>query len=542
MKKFYALPALLLIFGLFSCTAIKDEVVVDPTVPIIEFNPKEADADGIPEYYLFDDNPEHLNSRFLADGDEPSSIAHFSDLTEGIYTVFSYHHRGYSVGFDEDLYYDTVFSSSNGGSFKILSIGLDHDWDWNQAWADYTNTSVQMPEYLRTFNCTCGRCKSGDGYINPDCPSVIRGESREPKTAEFDSLNKNFRISGGEMYCLSEIEGRIAREGINHFRFGGYNEPMWLMMRFQVTNGTVDFDTVAYRDINDAKAKFSSRHKGPFDNEPQYKGIAANAPEVTAEINIEINDATPSGVMPVTVKNMRVPNGYTIPDGVFATNVNTWREERPISVESDLMELEYRDKTKLQLYGENADAIDDVWRFDAYHTKLYGGYKNRDKRILKRYGAEVGDRFVPNGEMSQLKYPTGGEPATDRFYSYTACNLGNFGVTDVYDINAVNRGADSRLLTFEIKSIAGQVYRYSQTDSRGREVISSGGAYIMKKFDDDPAEDLNSDAEPKERIKPAEYGDQIRFVLEPNEQYSIRVEVTTLTGCVAPMHNRFVID
>lgn len=542
MKKFYILPILILVCGLCSCTDINDEAVIDYSAPIIEFNARETSADGTSEYYLFDDNPEHLNSRFLADSNEPSSIAHFSDLAKGIYTVFSYHHRGYSVGFDEDLYYDTVFSSSNGGSFKILSIGMDHNWDWNQAWADYTNTSVKMPEYFRTINCICGRCNVGDGYINPDCPSVIRGESRQPKTAEFDCLNKDFNISGGEMYYLSEIEGRILREEMNHFRFGGYNEPMWLMMKFQVTGGTVDFDTVAYQNIDDAKAKFQLRQKGAFDNEPQYKGIAANAPEVTAELNIEVNDETPSGPLPVTVKNMRVPNGYTISDGVFATNVNTWREERPIAAESDLMKLEYRDETKLSLYGKDVKTIDGVWRFDAYHTKLYGGYKGKDKRILKRYGAEVGDSFVPNGEMAQLKYPTGSEPSTDKFYRYTACNLGNFGVTDIYDIDAVNYGTAPRSLTFEIKSIAGQVYRYSQTDGLGQEVTGSGGDYIMKKFDDDPAEDSNSDTEPKERIKPAEYGDQIRFILEPNEQYNIRIEVTTLTGCVAPMHNRFVID
>ena len=95
--------------------------------------------------------PEHLTPDYIADGTIPSSIAHFGSLEPGVYTVFSYHHRGDSDDYQADLYYDTVFSSENGGSFEILQIGLDKNWDWNRAWADYTNTPVQMRyiiEYL----------------------------------------------------------------------------------------------------------------------------------------------------------------------------------------------------------------------------------------------------------------------------------------------------------------------------------------------------------------------------------------------------------
>lgn len=523
------------------CSCAAEDITVDINAPVIEFTARETDESGLPEYYLFDDNPEHLNSRFLLDGETPSSIAHFENLTEGIYTVFSYHHRGYSVDFNADLYYDTIFSSADGGSFEILNIGLDHDWNWTQAWADYTNTPVAMPEYLRTFNCTCG-VGTGESAHADGCPAVIRDEKREPKTAEFECINKNFSLSGGSTAYLSEIEGRITREDINHFRYGGWNEPMWLMLRFKVTGGSIDFDTVAYQSIDEAKENFVSRLKGPYDNEPQYKGIAKNAPEVTADFDINLGGETPSGALPVTVKNMRVPSGFTIPDGVFATYVNTWREKRPIAAESDLMQLEYRDDTKLPLYGKNILDCDNVWRFDAYHTKHYGNYDRAYEKKLKKYGAATGDDFVPNTAMASLKYPTGGETSTDEFYKYNACNLGNFGVTEIYNIHAVNSDSVPRTLKFEFKSIAGQVYRYRQTDSGGKTVTDDGGTYIMKKFDDDPAEDPRSNADPKERLTPAEYGNTLSFSLDKNSEYDIKIEITTLTGCVAPMHNRFIVE
>lgn len=531
---------------LCSCTAYDKSASPDPNAPVIEFTAQTESDDGLPEYYLFDDNPEHLNSKFLADGETPSSIAHFDELTPGIYTVFSYHHRGYSTESDADLYYDAVFSSETGGSFEIMNLGLDHNWNWNQAWADYSGVTVEMPEFLRTFNCTCGDkcgCSSENGKcIQPECPAIIRGEKREPKTRDFIGLNITRKVQSGEQLYLSELIPYIKNADINHFRYGGWNEPMWLMMKFKVTDGTVNFDTAAYSDINAAKASFGSWLKGPFDNEPQYKCIVKNAPIVTTEFDYEITDLTKSGAIPVTVKNMRVPDGYTIENGTFATNVNTWRERQPIAAESDLMLIEYKDGTKLPLYGKNAENKDNIWHFDAYHTKVYSISDRKYNRKLRSFGIQTDDTFVPNGNMHDTDYPKGAEVSTDEFYKYTACNLGNFGVTEKYKIHVSNTGTKQRAFWFDIKSIAGQVYRYTQTDSSGRIISSDDGRYIMKKFDDDPKENPASSAEPKERLAAAEYSDTLSFDIAPKENCDIEIEITTLTGCVAPMHNTFGIE
>ena len=519
----------------------------DRADPVIQFEAQKTAADGTAEYYLFDDNPEHLNSKFLADGEEPSSIAHFGELQPGIYTVFSYHHRGYSVDLNADLYYDAVFSSSNEGEFEILNLGIDHDWDWNQAWADYTGTEVVMPEFLRTFNCTCGEdcpCINGGDCPDPSCPAIIRNESRQPKTAEFDNLNTPKRVSAGSPLYLSEVVSYIEKNDVNHFRYGGWNEPMWMMLRFRVTGGSVNFDTVAYQDQAALKANFSTLKPGAFDNEPQYKGIAPNAPIVTAEFEYTIDDATPEGPVPVTVINARAPQGVTIPDGVFATNVNTWREEAPIAAESDIMRLEYKDDTKYGLYGSNVaeSEKDNVWRFDPYHTKHYGGYDKAAEKALREYGVAVGENFIPNSSILDINYPKGSEISTDEFYAYNACNLGNFGVTSRYIVHLKNSGTAQRTFSFSMESIAGQVYRYSQIDAQSGEIIADdGGKYIMKKFDDDPREDPASTSDPKERLTPARMGDTLSFETEPGKEYAITIEITTLTGCVAPLRNKFEI-
>ncbi len=63
----------------------------------------------------------------------------------------------------------------------------------------------------------------------------------------------------------------------------------------------------------------------------------------------------------------------------------------------------------------------------------------------------------------------------------------------------------------------------------------------MKKYDYDPAEDPESTSEPKARITPPEHSSEVSFDIESGEKYTIELEVTTLTGCTAPMHNMMSI-
>ena len=93
-----------------------------------------------------------------------------------------------------------------------------------------------------------------------------------------------------------------------------------------------------------------------------------------------------------------------------------------------------------------------------------------------------------------------------------------------------------------MKSIAGQVYRFRQISANGDVLYSDEGMYYMKKFDYDPAEDPTSTSEPKSRIEPPEHASEISFDIEKNTESVLEIEVTTLTGCTAPMHNKMSIE
>ena len=543
MKRLILPVIILTAMALSSCGQSRAPETLS-NIPLINFTAQTESEDGIPEYYIFDDNPEHLNPRFLADGENPSLIAHFEGLTPGIYTVFSYHHRGDSVDGSADLYFDVSFTSPDNGKFEILNLGLDNNWDWNQAWADYTNTSVAMPEYISTFFCDCADCVDHTQGVcdMSDCKAFIHSEHRDPRTSSFSGLNAP-TVAAEQPLLLSTLLPHITATDVNHFRYGGYDEPMWLIMKFRVISGTVTFDTLAYQNKDTALANFATLKKGPWDNEPQYKGIAKNAPIVTTEFDYEISDETQSGAVPVMVKNMRVPEGYVIENGMFATNVNTWREELPIAAESDLMLLEYRDEEKLMQYGEDINDRDNIWRFDAFHTKACVlDIDEETTAALNSYGIKTVDNFVPNSPMTNVKHPKGNKLSSYDFYKYTACNLGNFGVTNRYIMHISNTGSMSRKFSFNLSSIAGQVYRFSQVSADGRVIYDDGGEWIMKKFDSNPAVDPQSTTEPKGRIEAPEYSDTLSFDIVPGASDTITLEIATLTGCTAPLHHTMYVE
>lgn len=502
-------------------------------IPNLEFEAVKYTNDGKPCYYLFDDNPEHLHEDFLADGDVSSSIAHFENLKPGIYTIFSYHHRGDSSEAEEDLFFDVLFRPRINSEYKINKIGLDHDWQWNKAWADFSGVDVYLPEYLKSFECTCPdkACSKPDSICPEEvCPCTVRNELVEANPERYVETGEIFAISGGQYQLLSEQITVIKNEKINEIRHGGYNEPIWLMMEFEIISGEMTVDTVAYNDLEKAKEKFGEMIPGRVAKEPQFKGIAENAPIVEAKLEYVFDDTTKPGPLPVRIFNQRYPEGYVAKDGNFGTNVNTWKVEELVaaeSAESDMMKLVYRDEAKLSLYGENAVNKNDVWLFDPFHTSLYSDKGNGD--------------FVPNIPMAQIDFPAGREKTPADFYGNYVLNLGNFGVRYLYTFNLKNQASEPKTFCFSMNSLSGQVYRYTLY-KENEKVQDDGGRYIMKKFDIDPAENPESTTEPKERLEPSKYTSTERFTLEPNSEYILEFEVVTLTGCDAPMTNTLSIE
>ena len=161
---------------------------------------------------------------------------------------------------------------------------------------------------------------------------------------------------------------------------------------------------------------------------------------------------------------------------------------------------------------------------------------------LNGYGILTGDKFIPNSPMSETNHPTGDEISSYDFYKYTACNLGNFGVTNRYVIHISNTDSKVRKFLFDMSSIAGQVYRFSQTDGNGNVIYNDGGEWIMKRYDSNPAVDPQSTSDPQGRIEPPEYSDTLGFDIAPGAKNIVTLEIATLTGCTAPLHNTMYVE
>lgn len=511
---------------LSGCFAGTINGFTDEEIPNLKFSAVKTDDLGNDCFYLFDDNPEHLHSEYLADAEEPSSVAHFGGLTKGIYTVFSYHHRGDCADSDTDLFFDTLFRGEETAEIKIHRIGLNRDWDWNSVWADYSGTEVYAPEYLQTFDCKCAdgcKCGEADGSCGGGCGCVKYDELTVPNRGKYGSLEEVYCVEGNDKLLLSEMLSGISENRLNEIRHGGYNEPIWLMLQFEVLSGKVSFDTIAYTDKETAKSNFDIMKNGRYEKEPQFKGKADNAPIVCAEISYEIDGDVKTGALPIRIFNQRYPDGFTAKNGQFGTNVNTWKMKSLISAESaesDMLRLVYEDESKSELYGSDIpnESRDNIWHFDPFYTSLYSDKENTG--------------FIPNLPMSKVKFPKGGRAVPDDFYLKYVCNLGNFGVAYRYTFNLKNVDSADAEFVFSMNSVSGHVYRFNFTDESGNVLRDDGGRYIVKKYDKDPAVNPKNRAE---RLKPQKYTTSEKFTLEAGRTYKVSFELVTLTGCDAPI-------
>lgn len=506
MKK--AVLLLIFVLALTSCAG-ESIVTYGGDVPELRFLPVTHTADGTKCFYLFDDNPEHLNENFLADGETPSSIAHFEGLKKGVYTIFSYHHRGTAAESEEDLFFDVLFSGS--GVFKITRLGLDHDWQWNNVWADFTGEEVFAPEIINSSGCTCARkaCGKADGECIGDCTCADKNVRYLPEN-KFSGLSTEKELCI-DRKLLSEIIPEVEGERINEIRHGGYNEPIWLMIELEILSGEITVDTIAYKDKQNCN--FDEMKAGRVADEPQYKGLAESAPIVRAELSYVIEDEF-TGPLPIKIVNQKHPEGI-VTDGEFATNVNTWKNTDIISAESaesDLLALSYIDAAKAELYGEAAADRDSTWHFDPYHTKLYSG---------------TDSSFVPNGLLDVGEYYGKNE---SEFYKKYVLNLGNFGVRYIYEITLENLADKDKLFCFSLSSVSGHVYKYA-LENDGK-IAAESGKYIVKKFDNSPAKKAFST-----ESKPQKYTSGEELLLCGGRTYKLTLEVVTLTGCDAPLTN-----
>lgn len=249
-------------------------------------------------------------------------------------------------------------------------------------------------------------------------------------------------------------------------------------MEFEVSDETADFDTVAYYNAgNKNNLQIGSMKKGEYEWDMQYKGKTDSAPQVNTSLEYYIDDSIESNtVLPVKIINQIFPDGIQTANGRFTTNVNSYT---------------------LQNWQTADDSSQSPWYFD---------YEHNDKTNEKLPISSSGPDLINN----------------------SAANLGNYGVTNNYDITIYNVGSSDRELIYNIFSEGFHIYAYKVYYNNDSEPAIVKGLTLKPAY-----LDMGTGGETEENVS---------IPIRANTTVRIELKITMTTGCNSTIHNKFIMN
>ena len=455
-------------------------------------------------YYIYDDNPEYIRRCDILDDSwyAPSALMHSYELQPGTYNVFAYHHvslesigDGYTpqdamFANDTELYFDAIFSNTGntGGKVKINKLGfrtaVEDSWNCNlRTWQDYQ----------RPYN------NSEEFYINAS-PLFLSDLTGEKKIRNASGTNPD--------------------NGIVH-----------LLLEFEVTEGSVDFSTVAYHNKANALQIFEQngqRVEGKYEYTETLKGqAAASRIRRSNVLDYTIND----DVAPNTMLQFKIQNQFydSLTTDVFVTHCSPW--EQPHNVPgSAVVDLAFSGEGVISRHPDGSIAASGgnrTWYLDTMHSRFLeshsvpdvgkmGVYQNKaafaaneqfDESWLKAVGqANNMELFnIFNGNSTQQT--RAGEGISTSFIS--------FGITYQVPIRIYNAGDTQRKLKYKVLACRDEFEIWSDKVE----------PYLGE---------LDSTTNVQERI--------IEIDLPPRETTTLTVDATLLTGGVGVVLHRIVVE
>lgn len=367
--------------------------------------------------FLYNNNPEGLDDMMIAAGDEPRYISNHDGLTPDTYYLYmSYFNytgsgeRGYDIEVDAQITAreDAVFYVDNA-SFETVQI---------TAYEENGTLYRTMPEWQ--FNGVCADMLG--------IPIIDLRGTHEYMPHEFG--RREVRLKKGETFWLSDCFG-------DDYDVVHFADPVHFQALIELESGVLDIDTIALPhngELGDRSDVPEDIAFGIYRYDYTVKGIADTLPQVkTDTLRYTIDDSDKDGtVLPGTVYNQYSPDGLTLE--TWCSNINPVADHwsKYTAVESDMIALEYEDDNKLTYYGKNVTDRDNIWRFDTRHaaTTNYSQLSGRSQ-----------DDYSPNFEIDDI-FRDGIEPA--------ACNLGNYGVTETYELEITNEGDKDRYFEYNV--------------------------------------------------------------------------------------------
>lgn len=366
--------------------------------------------------YLYNNNPEGIDDAAMAAGENPRYISSYESLGPDTYYLYmSYFNltgggkRGYTIEVDTSFtaVEDSVLTIKNA-AFETIRV---------QAYEYGGNVYPYMKDWEFV-----GVCADMLGVPIIDMRGTYKYEPAkyEPVTVE---------IKKGETVWLSQY--------IDDYSEVLFGDPVHYQALIELESGCLDINAAALK----YNGKTGDRSQVPenigfgiYRFDFTVKGVADTLPQVTTDtLHYTIDDTTKTGtVLPGTVYNQYAPEGNTI--DYWCSNINPVADywSKYTSVESDMIQLKYKDDNKLTYYGKNVTDRDNVWVFDTYHTSA--------SKYESGYGFAPDD-YSPNFRVSDI-FRSGIE-------NY-ACNLGNYGVTETYELEITNNGSKDRYFEYDV--------------------------------------------------------------------------------------------
>lgn len=368
--------------------------------------------------YLFNNNPEGIDDMMIASGSDPRYISNHDGLEPDMYYLYmSYFNYTGGGGRGYDIEVDVRITAEEDAVITIRNASFET----NEVYAYEEYGTMYRGKREWQFNGVCADML-GVPIIDMRGRYIYEPHEYEPETVQ---------IKKGESVWLSEFF-----DGYDIVR---YADPVHFQAVIEVSSGIVDMDTAALRHngkLGDRSSVPDNIGFGIYRYDYTVKGIADTLPQVeTDTLRYTVDDSDADGtILPGTVYNQYSPEGVTVEN--WCSNINPVSDywSKTIAVESDMIKLEYADDNKYTYYGSNVTERDNIWRFDTRHTSV-SSYQSISGRQP--------DDYSPNFEVEDI-YLDGIEPY--------ACNLGNYGVIETYNLEVTNSGSRDRYFEYNVQT------------------------------------------------------------------------------------------
>ena len=407
--------------------------------------------------FIYCNNTEGIFREYLSDSSNPNPRYAMSnpDLGPDRYYIYLTH-INYTYGYDEnynpaglgfDVELDLEITAKEDSVLRINRAAFE-----TPKVRRYIDGSGNMKYEYPTWGAedAVATMLGGDIYmLNSDV--VFKNSGYSPKTVT---------IKKGETVWLSSY--------VDNYSACGMILPVFMTADTELLSGRVDMNVVELRS-KDGKLSDRSdfdRNKtafGSYLRDRCLKGVADSLPEVEADLEYVIDDSVAGGsYLPVTFKNQYTPEAVTVESWV--TNLNPQDDiwSKYITVESDMLALKYYDPSKLDYYGKNVPQSkrDSVWVFDTRHSD--------SKEYIPESGMTA-DNYSPNFELDVSRDNHG-----------YGCSMGNYGVTERYNLRITNNGDRTRYFNYDAATSAGIIVTIRNRDGSLRSgtehpIISKGG-------------------------------------------------------------------